>query len=48
MEHIKHYNEVPDSELKQILLDNGPISVGVKGNGNGFLFYGGGVFTGCN
>ncbi len=48
IDSIKHYNSVPDNQLKQMLLDHGPVSVGVRGMDTGFLFYAGGVFSGCN
>lgn len=44
---MKHYNNISQSSLRQLLYDNGPISVGVSAEETGFLFYGGGVFTGC-
>lgn len=45
---INHYNSISDKQLKQILIDHGPVSVGIKGSVNGFLYYSGGVFSGCD
>jgi hypothetical protein len=37
-----------ESQLRQTLLDYGPVSVGMSAGDTGFLYYAGGIFTGCS
>lgn len=41
-----HYSNLDDAELKQILHEYGPVSVGLYAN-FAFDYYSSGIFTGC-
>lgn len=44
--NTNHYSSLSNDQLKQILADHGPVSVGLYAN-SGFDYYSNGVYSGC-
>ena len=44
---IKHYASLSEDQLKQFLIDNGPLAVGIYASDRSFSFYKSGVYSGC-
>lgn len=44
---INHYNSLTDGQVQQLLIDNGPLAVGVSAGNSAFMDYSSGIFSGC-